>query len=519
LIARGEAAEHGKPASAVKRWLSRATEPRILYPAIAVVVLALIWAATLALIRDERAAARHTAGLYTRELAATYEAQVVRALREIDQTLKFVKAAYEFSGRRDVLEDLKARVLLPADLLFVVSILDDQGEIVASTRPAAVGHAAGRDYFWSQREADALWIGRPRLDPGSGEWKLRFSRALHSPGGTFSGVAMLEVDAAYFVSGYEASKLGAHGVLAILGSDGVFLAMRSGEAFSAGGTVDYATVVPAPDEAAGEAALAVNPWDGAPRYTSARKLYEFPLAVIVGLSADEQLATARRQTRAYLWRAAGGSLLLIVVLAVLGRMSRQLESARLRVIEEHVAHAARIEFLAYHDVLTQLPNRSLFSKLLGQSISQARRYDRQLALLFLDLDRFKHINDTLGHEAGDQLLREVATRLKACLRDSDAVARLGGDEFVALLPQLEEEKYVATVARKILAAVGRPFLLLGQEVSITASIGISTYPRDGLDEQSLTSNADSAMYRAKQAGKNNFQFYSDSGSTLTLPST
>ena len=245
------------------------------------------------------------------------------------------------------------------------------------------------------------------------------------------------------------------------------------------------------------------------RYTSARQLYEFPLAVIVGLSADEQLAATRRSLHTYLWRAAAGSLVLILIAIVLGRLSRQLALSRQRAVEEQIAHAARVEYLAYHDGLTALPNRSLFSKLLGQSISQAHRYDRQLAVLFLDLDRFKQINDTLGHEAGDQLLQEVATRLKACLRDSDTVARLGGDEFVVLLPELDVEKYAATVAQKILSAVARPFVLLGQEFRVTASIGISTYPQDGLDEQTLTKNADIAMYQAKEEGKNNFQFYSE----------
>jgi len=166
--------------------------------------------------------------------------------------------------------------------------------------------------------------------------------------------------------------------------------------------------------------------------------------------------------------------------------------------------------------LTTLPNRSLFSKLLGQSTAEARRAGRQMAVLFLDLDRFKHINDTLGHEAGDELLQEVAARLKHCLRESDLVARLGGDEFVALLPELNEERYAATVAQKILAAIARPFLLLGQEFRITASIGISIYPQDGLDEQTLTKNADIAMYKAKEEGKNNFQFYSESLNSNSL---
>ncbi len=128
---------------------------------------------------------------------------------------------------------------------------------------------------------------------------------------------------------------------------------------------------------------------------------------------------------------------MILIIAAMWRMSQQLALSRQRTVEEHLAHAARVEYLAYHDGLTKLPNRSLFSQLLSHSINQAQRYNRQLAVLFFDLDHFKNVNDTLGHEAGDQLLQEVATRLKACLRASDTIARMGGDEFVALLPELQ----------------------------------------------------------------------------------
>ena len=498
------------PAAAAPRsWLSHATEPHILFPAIAVFALAAIWGTTLNLIKVERAAAEHTAAVSSRELAETYEAQVVRALREIDQTLKFVKYAYELRGKQIALQELKARALLPPDLLFVVSIADSKGDVVASTRASAMTNVAGQDYFQSPPQADALSVGRPRQSPGSGEWKLPFSRRLNAADGSFSGIVTVSVDAAYFVSGYESSKFGEHGVLGVLGTDGVFRARRSGETVSAGDMADYAAMLLATDDAESEARLLTNAWDGVGRYISARRLYDFPLIVLVGLSADEQLAATRRDMHAYLWRASAGSVLLILIVALLGRMSRQLALSRQRAVEEHIAHAAHAEYLAFHDGLTTLPNRSLFSKLLVQSINQAHRYNRQLAVLFLDLDRFKHINDTLGHEAGDQLLQEVATRLKACLRDSDTVARLGGDEFVVLLPELKEEKYVATVAQKILSAIAKQFVLMGQELRVTASIGISIYPQDGLDEQTLTKNADIAMYQAKDEGKNNFQFYSE----------
>jgi len=500
-----------------RRCLHRVAEPAILFPAIATLVLGVIWAWTLNLISVERTAAEHAATLSSRELVDTYEAQVVRALREIDQTLKVVKYAYEVRDKQIVLQELKARALLPPDMLFVVSITDRNGNVVASSRPSAVTRVADQDVFQNQRRSDTLSVGRPQADPSAGVWRLLFSRRLNSVDGSFAGVAMVEVEAAYFVSGYDTSKLGARGVLGILGTDGIFRVRRSGEEVAAAGDpVDYKAVVPA--EGAFETAVMVstNAWDGVRRYTSARQLYDFPLAVIVGLSEDERLAAANTGMRTYLWRASAGSAILILIVAILGRLSRQLALSRQHAVDEQIAHAARVEYLAYHDGLTALPNRSLFSKLLGQGIQHAHRYNKQLAVLFLDLDRFKQINDSLGHQAGDQLLQEVATRLKTCLRDSDAVARLGGDEFVVLLPELEDETHAATVAQKILSAVARPFVLIGQEFRVTASVGISTYPQDGLDEQTLTKNADIAMYQAKDEGKNNFQFYSEKLNTDSL---
>jgi diguanylate cyclase (GGDEF)-like protein len=303
--------------------------------------------------------------------------------------------------------------------------------------------------------------------------------------------------------------LGKLGELGIVGTDGIVRVRRTGESEFSGDVTDYASLIPATDAVDADATIRTDSWDGVARWTSARELYGFPLAVFVGLSADEQLAPAHRETRTLLWRAGIASILVIALAALLGRLSRQLAQSRMRESETKLEHAQRVEYLAYHDGLTRLPNRSLFSKLLSQSISEANRYDRRLAVAFLDLDRFKQINDTLGHEAGDQLLQEVATRLKSCVRDSDVVARLGGDEFVVLLPELGNREYAALVAQKILSVIAKPFTLIGHEFRVTASIGISVYPRDGYDEQTLTKNADIAMYQAKAEGKNNFQFYSE----------
>ena len=168
----------------------------------------------------------------------------------------------------------------------------------------------------------------------------------------------------------------------------------------------------------------------------------------------------------------------------------------------------RIQYLATHDALTGLPNRLMFNQLLNHAIQSAKRHKRQLAVFFIDLDRFKTINDTLGHAAGDQLLQEIAMRFKQSLRAADVVGRLGGDEFVILIEEVSDSSQVATVAHKILTTAIKPMVLLGEECRVTASIGISIYPKDGEDEQALMKNADIAMYLAKEEGKNNFQFYS-----------
>jgi diguanylate cyclase (GGDEF)-like protein/PAS domain S-box-containing protein len=168
----------------------------------------------------------------------------------------------------------------------------------------------------------------------------------------------------------------------------------------------------------------------------------------------------------------------------------------------------RIKYLATHDGLTGLPNRLMFGQLLSHALESARRYERRLAVLFIDLDRFKIINDTLGHEAGDQLLRGVAGRLKDALRGSDVVARLGGDEFVVLLEEVQSPASVAVVAQAILSTIIKPLRISERECRVTASVGIAMYPGDADEEQSLMKNADIAMYVAKEEGKNNYQFYS-----------
>lgn len=170
----------------------------------------------------------------------------------------------------------------------------------------------------------------------------------------------------------------------------------------------------------------------------------------------------------------------------------------------------QLDRLAHHDALTSLPNRLLYHDRLRHAMARAERDGEQLAVLFIDLDRFKNVNDTLGHHVGDELLKQVARALARCLREGDTLARLGGDEFIVLLEGVDGVPGAARVAEKLMAMFEQPFDVAGYELFVTGSVGISLYPQDGRDKHLLIRNADVAMYQAKARGRNNFQFYAPS---------
>lgn len=180
------------------------------------------------------------------------------------------------------------------------------------------------------------------------------------------------------------------------------------------------------------------------------------------------------------------------------------------------AQSEQLTYLAEHDSLTGLPNRLLFCDRVGQAISLARRHGGQAAVLFVDLDGFKNINDSLGHAAGDKLLQSVAKRLLASVRDPDTVSRYGGDEFAVLLQDVHRHQDAAATARRVLSAIGEVHSVDGQQVQVTASVGMSIYPDDGFDAETLIKNADTAMYRAKKDGCQGCEFYSSGLNVCTF---
>jgi signal transduction histidine kinase len=308
------------------RWgLARLARPQILFPLIALFLLAVIWGTTFSIISVKDSSAARAAAASTGELLDAYEAQTARALAQIDQTLNLVK----YWPRRtsgSPLAELKAKGLLPPDLLFTVSIADRAGTIVDTTRPLAKRNVADQDYFLKQREHDGFFVG---LLPKSatGEEKLPFSRRLSTPSGAFDGIVMVSVDAAYFVSGYEKEELGEHGVLSLIGVDGISRVRRTGNALFSGYAIDYHAALQ--NLHGGNAGVvSINGWDGVRRWTSAHEFYGYPLAVLVGLSVDEQMAPAHRQTRLYLAWATISSALVVVLTGLLGRKSWYVEQSR-----------------------------------------------------------------------------------------------------------------------------------------------------------------------------------------------
>lgn len=191
-----------------------------------------------------------------------------------------------------------------------------------------------------------------------------------------------------------------------------------------------------------------------------------------------------------------------------------LETAMINSIKKHTSqqiqkeHAIQFHYQASHDELTHLANRRELNRMLTRYISASKRHHRTMALLFCDLDNFKYVNDTFGHTIGDQLLKKVATRLKKCLRESDFSARVGGDEFIIILDEPGHEQDIARIASNICQTINKPFIILGQTIKISISIGIVCMTSDTVDPLELMNKADTAMYRAKHSGANTYHFYS-----------
>ena len=614
-------AEH--PKSALSRWLRQGVETHVSLPFIALALLGAIWVATFHFIDTEQARFEAISRESSRELIDTYEAQMVRNLSGIDQTLKMLKYAFDVHGAAGAILSLDDHLLLPSGLVFVIRIADRTGKIVASNPSAATVGVANDDFFQFHRDTDrdVPFVSSPRYDAASAETLLSFTRRLNNAAGKFDGVAILMVNPAYFTSGYERARLGDQGVLALVGSDNLVRTMRIGESQISAQPVSPTFIS---DIKPGE--LTTSPWDRIPRFTSARRLHGFPLTAVVALAENEQMAPFRQQRSQYLWLVGGGSAVLVLLVTLICVWSWQLTKSRRRSRRDQATYAAASEanldaffvlrsvldssgaivdfvidaansrakkmtgmagqtligvrlstiapdywangifndmvrvaraggvheaewedtrnlerakwlhrqvvaveggivaivrdisqrkqaeqhilHMAHHDGLTGLANRILINDRLERAMLQAQRRRRCIAVVFIDLDKFKVINDGLGHDAGDVLLTRIGERLRECVRREDTVGRFGGDEFVILLEdQREDPSAIIPALEKIQRAVTEQVLICGRQVQVNCSMGVAMYPRNGTTSATLIKNADAAMYQAKEKGTNNFEFY------------
>ena len=607
--------------------------PRIATPlnlliVLASVFIAIVWLITLQRIAFEREQALAAEMQANSSLAIAFEQQVFRALKAAEQVAAFVREQYRRQGKAIDLRRWVEQGVIREEMFTIVSVVDEQGDIVSSSQATGSVNYADREFFKAQRDAriDRLFINRPVLGRVSGRWLIPMSLRIERDDGSFAGVVVMAVSPQDVTHIFQQLDLGPQGLLELTGLDAVVRARKVGSRSEFGldaealawfqrqklqGTDDFYD--------SGEAL------DGVARIVSYRTMADYPLMVTVATAYDEQMATTLQRRSSYLMAAVGVTLVVMLLVGLLalmlvrqrsatealqgsealfratfhqaamgivhispegrilranekfarllGRPAEELQgsnifdlsdvevaSAAREVLSEQLASEAQAlppeiektyrredgsllwvceahsvvrdrlghpEFVvlvaqditerkhlearlchdAEHDALTGLANRVRFQQRLDQALESVRDQQQLGAVLYIDLDGFKAINDRNGHTVGDSLLQMVARRLEGCVRSTDTVARFGGDEFGIVLANLHSREDCESVALKVLQVLGKPFDLGGSEVRISASVGAALFPLHGENGQQLLKYADQAMYAAKHAGKNRFHCF------------
>jgi diguanylate cyclase (GGDEF)-like protein len=434
--------------------------------------------------------------------------------------------------------------------LDAVTVFNSEGRLINFSRRGSAPNVdnSSTAYFRALKDDPHLqaYVTEPVQNRGMGAWTIFLARRVNGPFGEFLGVVLGSIKMQYFEDFYRAIELRDSSTIALLRLDGITLVRfpRSdtvGKKFFGAEHLLRGSVSTTLREA--------SPIDGLVRIKAAHLVANYPVLTVATNTEDAALADWRGMARLVTLGTLGCAIAIAVAGFAFGRQwkhkARLADSqAELVLHEERAAAmqalaevaetaALQVAHSAEHDFLTGLPNRMLLNDRVSQAIALARRHKKHTAVLFLDLDGFKHINDSLGHGVGDKLLQSIATRLVACVRSSDTVSRQGGDEFVVLLSEVEEPEDaaiaatriahavvgthsidqhdvhldVATAAGRMLQAVAEPHLVDHHNLHVTASIGVSVYPDDGVDAETLIKNADTAMYQAKENGRQSFQFF------------
>jgi diguanylate cyclase (GGDEF)-like protein len=450
-------------------------------------------------IQNERRAAIHAATSDMENLVRGYEQYTLRTLRHYDEVTRFLKFQYETRGGIVDFKDFVERGLLPSDALILVSIANEKGELIASTSAAPFGKVSIRDreHFQVHVAADShqMFISKPVVGRLSKKETLQLTRRLNHPDGTFAGVVVVSGQPSSFTDFYNKADFGKDGMVSLLGTDGAYRAIRIGDSTKSNITVNFPNTLAlyAAARKSGTPAV-ITAIDAIPRISASRQLHDYPILVSVGISMPEVLREVNLAAATYYRWAIATSCFIAGFLVLTALLAFKLIN--------------RQAYLAGHDPLTQLPNRMLFLRSLQHEISRFQENNGGTGVLFIDLDNFKNVNDSLGHEMGDALLCAVAERLRASVRKTDTVFRLGGDEFTVILKNIIDDELAVVASKRILAGLEQPFFIDGRRLSIGASVGISRHPLDGNSTSELLKHADIAMYQAKTQERGAYRFFS-----------
>jgi diguanylate cyclase (GGDEF)-like protein len=614
----------------------------LLWPVLALLACAALWTAAVLRANTEHRRAEDQAFKEADAYAEAYEQYVTRSLAQMDQITMQLKHSWEHSHNGALVEDMRRDGMFTDSAFVAVSVIGRDGRMASSSgmRADSVDLSSAR-FFIEHRDSNssALRIAMPPPELRKLHGTVLFTRRLDTAEDEFAGVLLMAVDAAYFTSFVSSPTLGAHSLLALVGSEGnlrveqdssgiVRLDARASLLPANADRWPVARGVQLVDADSGQAGFG----DGRARVLGWRRSSAYPVVALVALSHEAALAGADaywRDSRTYTSMATAVLLLLAGVASMLSlraasRAREQDEVARayrtatesgndgfymvsplrdrkgqildfrivdcnergaffygmtrtslvgslvsqvdrglgaielianyrqamatgfhqedrhmpddnrlnirwghrrlvrvgdglavtLQDISERKEHEAQLARLANEDSLTGLPNRHWFLHFVPAALTHAEANGQGVALLFIDLDEFKQVNDSHGHAVGDRLLKAAATRLLSQLRPSDRVARFGGDEFIVLLSPFDNDEQVGMVAQRIIQAFSKPFQIDQEQHAIGASVGISVFPRDGQDAATLIRHSDIAMYAGKNEGKGQFRFFEPAQSTM-----
>ncbi len=421
---------------------------------------------------------------------------------KVENEQAYREFASQFAQQRMLSEKTSSNPILD-----VATLTDSTGRVLNFSRsfPPPSIDLSDRDYFQWFRDNDSneVFYSAPVQNKGNGKWVFYLARRINNANHDFLGVALVGVSSEVFSRFYEqvGRNLGEGATLLLYRSDYTLLTRWPFvESFVGKRNTNSATKAAIDaGKTNGEVHRLSTPrmLDASTpitRMASARVVEGYPFIVSGSV-------TAKAYEESWQQNIGGIVFATLVSLLILAGGMRMLIKAK--------KDNAEIQHLAHHDALTGLPNRLLFADRLEHALADARRNKSKFALAFIDIDRFKDINDTQGHDAGDLVLRQAADRLRACVRDSDTISRVGGDEFVVLLPEISDEKSAVQVAEKIRIALNQKFMPGDHNLMISVSIGISIYPDHGSTEAELARHADLAMYASKTSGRNSVNVYND----------